>query len=79
MRPFTISRLNSAQGIFKISGTFEPSNFHKQSIKITSIEMMGTDGWILLNQKESPVIKLMNDLHSTMTHHLQTNDLNELQ
>jgi len=78
MKPFVISRLNSAQGIFRISGTFEPDVFQGLNIKITSIEMMGTDGWVLLNQKNSPVIDLMNDLHSIITHHLQTNDLDEV-
>ena len=78
MKPFTISRLNCAQGIFKIVGLFEPTKEKNFTVEITSIEMMGTDGWVLLDQKNSPVINLMNDLHSVIIHHLQANALNGL-
>ena len=75
MKSFTVSRLNTAQGTFKIVGLFEPKNKLTLTIKITSIEMMGTDGWVLLDQTNITVINLINRLHSPISNYLQSHDL----
>ena len=75
MKPFTVTRLNTTQGTFKIAGLFEPKNKLTFTIKITSIEMMGTDGWVLLDQTNITIINLINHLHSPISNYLQTNDL----
>ena len=75
MKPFTVSRLNTEQGTFKITGLFEPKNRLTFTIKITSIEMMGTDGWVLLDQTNITIINLINHLHSPISNYLQTHDL----
>ncbi|WP_232769144.1 hypothetical protein [Colwellia sp. Bg11-28] len=39
-------------------------------IDITSIELMGTDGWVLLNHASDNVISLITELTPTLTTHL---------
>ncbi|KZN64726.1 hypothetical protein N473_13115 [Pseudoalteromonas luteoviolacea CPMOR-1] len=46
MKTFTISRLNTPYGIFKVSGFYD----YNESIQITKLEVMGTDGWVLCNE-----------------------------
>ena len=74
MKVFTISRLNTAQGTFKVTGLFKPKNSSTFTIEITSLKMMGTDGWVLLDQKDIAVINLMDSLHSSINNYLQAHD-----
>lgn len=74
MKPFAISRLNTKQGTFRITGLFELKTPQNIAIEITSIDIMGTDGWVLLDQKNMTVINLMTSLHSLITNHLKANN-----
>ncbi len=54
MRQFTINRLTTNFGIFKLSGTWcDTTSFRCQ---IDSLEMMGTDGWFLLQNNNKTKI-----------------------
>ncbi|AOT12811.1 hypothetical protein S40542_08590 [Pseudoalteromonas luteoviolacea] len=46
MKSFKINRLNTPWGVFKVSGFYD----YHESIKITKLEIMGTDGWVLFNE-----------------------------
>ena len=70
MKPFNISRINTDKGIFRISGLYEPSNNFNEELVVNSIEVMGTDGWVMLNQSSSEVIQLINNLAPTLLNHL---------
>ena len=63
MEAFHVSRIHTPQGIFKVSGYHSQS---LQAIKITSLEIMGTDGWIMLAIEASQTLieKLVPDLLS---------------
>lgn len=71
MNNFTISRINTSLGIFRIAGFWCNENEDACKINITSLEIMGTDGWVLLNQMSNNVISLIAELTPTLTAHLR--------
>lgn len=70
MNNFTISRINTSLGIFRIAGFWCNENENACKIDITSIEIMGTDGWVLLNHASDDVISLIAELTPTLSVHL---------
>jgi hypothetical protein len=62
VQAFNISRINTRFGIFRVSGLWRKDNLEVVNIEITSIEIMGTDGWVLLDQSSDKVINLVADL-----------------
>jgi hypothetical protein len=70
VKKFTISRINTSLGIFRVSGCWCNENQDTGKIDITSIELMGTDGWVLLNHASDNVISLITELTPTLTTHL---------
>ncbi|MBB1398875.1 hypothetical protein H5163_14650 [Pseudoalteromonas sp. SG44-8] len=60
MESFNITRIDTEFGIFRISGLWDTLNVN--ALTIISIEIMGTDGWVLLNQTYDAVTKLIIDL-----------------
>ncbi|WP_157534163.1 hypothetical protein [Moritella sp. JT01] len=73
MNEFSISRINTDFGIFRISGLWSKESLESLRIDIHSIEVMGTDGWVLLNQSNEKVINLITDLMPTLKTHLLAN------
>jgi len=71
MNKFTISRLNTELGTFRISGTCSNENLTVAKVEIKLIEMMGTDGWVLLNQSSGKVIDLIKEIMPILQTHLQ--------
>ncbi len=59
MELFHISRINTPKGIFRISGSISVSA--PQAIKLSSLEIMGTDGWVQLQ------LKVVDDLIESLT------------
>jgi len=67
VKKFNISRINTPLGIFRVRGLWCKDNL---TLDIDSIELMGTDGWVLLNQSSANVIQLINELTPTLFAHL---------
>ncbi|CAM4119429.1 hypothetical protein [Pseudoalteromonas ostreae] len=72
LESFNITRIDTEFGIFRISGLWDTLNMN--ALTIISIEIMGTDGWVLLNQTYDAVTKLIIDLIPTLQLHLLSND-----
>ncbi|UJF22911.1 hypothetical protein [Shewanella sp. OMA3-2] len=70
MHHFNISRINTDFGIFRLSGIWQGESIDTSSVDVTMIEIMGTDGWVLLHQLNDMTIKLINDLTPTIHAHL---------
>jgi len=68
---FNISRINTDLGIFRISGFCCDERLETSKIIIESIEVMGTDGWALLNLSHDDIINLINELTPKIIVHLQ--------
>jgi len=71
MHNFNISRLNTDLGIFRLSGLSNNEKIDSAKIDIITIEVMGTDGWVLLNQSSDNVIKLIKELMPIIQAHLK--------
>jgi hypothetical protein len=69
---FNVSRINTSLGIFRVSGFWCNENLEALKMNIDSIEIMGTDGWALLNQSNDNIIKLIKELTPILLAHLQT-------
>jgi hypothetical protein len=67
---FTISRINTSLGILRISGCWCHKNQDACKLEVSSIEMMGTDGWVSLNYASDSVMNIIAELTSTITTHL---------
>ena len=46
MKKFHISRINTPQGIYRVSGSYSVDE--PVTIELSSLEIMGTDGWVQL-------------------------------
>ncbi|PKG74382.1 hypothetical protein CXF83_03810 [Shewanella sp. Choline-02u-19] len=74
MEVFKISRITAAEGIFKISGevsTSKSSDTGKQSVRITALDIMSTDGWQALDISADPVQTLIHKLNPLILCHLE--------
>ena len=71
MNNFNISRINTDLGIFRISGLWCDERLAPSKIDIESIEVMGTDGWALLNLSHDDIINLIKELTLKIIAHLQ--------
>ncbi|NQY64054.1 MAG: hypothetical protein HRT38_10045 [Alteromonadaceae bacterium] len=65
---FTITRLHTKQGIFRLKGMQD--NDPPEKIAITKIEILGSDGWVLLDLNHDKIINLIADLHDGIIQHL---------
>jgi len=63
---FTISRINTSLGIFRVSGCWCHENPEAGKVEVSSIEMMGTDGWVLLNLASDKVMNIIAELTPTL-------------
>ena len=70
MNNFNISRINTKLGIFRVAGYWCHENQAACKVAVSSIEMMGTDGWVLLNYAGNNVVKTIAELPPTLTTHL---------
>ncbi|WP_206006128.1 MULTISPECIES: hypothetical protein [Pseudoalteromonas] len=67
---FNIGRLNTDFGISRVSGDWCSEKPEVENIKIKSIEVMGTDGWVSLNKTSESNSQLINSLLSLLLSHL---------
>ncbi|MCJ8303745.1 hypothetical protein [Shewanella sp.] len=66
MTTFHISRIHTSRGIFRLSGHWA------QTLEISAIEFMGTDGWVALNLSDENSRKLMANLEQEILTHLRS-------
>jgi len=67
---FNISRINTELGIFRVSGDWCFKIPDVENINLKSIEVMGTDGWVLLNITSEKNSQLINNLLPLLLSHL---------
>ena len=70
MELFNISRLNTDFGIFRISGQWCAENPKLSNISVQSIEIMATDGWVLLNNARDANSQIISQLLPLLLSHL---------
>lgn len=74
MKPFHITRIHLNQGIFKITGEWlgihDSSAISLQSLTLSKLEMMGSDGWLALDLSQEIVCKLMGEIKPQVLTHL---------
>ncbi|KGJ86754.1 hypothetical protein [Colwellia psychrerythraea] len=70
MNNFIISRINTSLGIYRISGYWGHEDEEDGKIDVSSIEVMGTDGWVLLNHTSDNVMNIISALRPALTKHL---------
>jgi hypothetical protein len=68
---FNISRINTPLGIFRVSGFWCNKRLATSTMDIDSIEIMGTDGWVLLNQSSASFVRIINELTPIFLTHLR--------
>ena len=69
MQKFSISRIHTKLGIFRLSGLFEV-NLAKVNIKYSLAEFMGTDGWCELDLDSENAQILLSNIESEVIEHL---------
>lgn len=70
MQIFNVSRIHTDFGIFKVSGEWSVKKNIAENIKIHSIEVMGTDGWVLLEPSHNRSAELISKLQPLLLSHL---------
>lgn len=82
MAVFTISRLHTTQGIYRLTGEWAlgdsghgdlsnaKSNTVDNKISVHTIDVMGTDGWVALKQESNAA--LIDELRGEIVLHLQS-------
>ena len=64
---FEISRIHTPLGIFRVSGEVYDQN----TLAISQLEIMGTDGWLFLNIQSKKFVNLIKQLEPHLLAHLQ--------
>ncbi|MCJ8294635.1 MAG: hypothetical protein MJK15_09530 [Colwellia sp.] len=70
MKTFNISRINTDFGTFRVSGDWYFETPEVEKINIKSIEVMGSDGWVLLNKTSESNSQLIINLLPLLLSHL---------
>lgn len=72
MQRFEISRIDTRLGIFRVNGYWcsKDVNDFTSNLKIKTLELMGTDGWVLLDHSSSQIIHLIEDIKQILLEHL---------
>ncbi|WP_394392420.1 hypothetical protein [Shewanella woodyi] len=73
---FTITRLDTPLGIIKVEGEWSWSNTVSATqtdarLSISSLDIMGTDGWVALDLKLPNTCALIEKLNVQIVEHLQ--------
>lgn len=59
---FTINRITTSSGIFRVKGLWCTQYENIDSVEITSLQIMGTDGWVCLNHKSKDCAQCIDKL-----------------
>ncbi|WDE07578.1 hypothetical protein SG34_012220 [Thalassomonas viridans] len=74
MVSFNISRINTPEGIFRLAGAWCRQSGLEEDLKIESIEILGTDGWVALKLSQPQVAALTGKLAPQLLAHLLGQD-----
>jgi len=66
-KKFEISRIHTPLGIFRVSGEVSDQN----TLAISQLEIMGTDGWLFLDIQSKKVVNLIKQLEPHLQAHLK--------
>ncbi|QFU22323.1 hypothetical protein FM038_009235 [Shewanella eurypsychrophilus] len=66
MTTFHITRIHTSRGIFRLSGNWT------ETLEISAIEFMGTDGWVALNLADVNSHQLIASLEQEVLTHLNS-------
>lgn len=69
MKSFKISRIHTKLGIFRLSGVVN-DEVGPESIRYTSAEFMGTDGWCELDIQSEHSQNLLRNIRNEVLQHL---------
>ena len=64
---FEISRIHTPLGIFRVSGEVSDQN----TMAISQLEIMGTDGWLFLDIQSAKVANLIKQLEPRLLAHFK--------
>ncbi|WCE30926.1 hypothetical protein [Vibrio sp. SCSIO 43137] len=67
MKQFTISRIHTSKGIFRLSGMVS----EHVSICYSSAEYMGTDGWVELDLEFTQAKKILAEIEQEVVSHIR--------
>jgi hypothetical protein len=73
MKAFSISRLQTSLGIFRLEGKYEGAH-SQQRVQLSRIEVMGTDGWVELDINFNSTQKLVIAINNEVVSHLLEKD-----
>ncbi|RTR39484.1 hypothetical protein EKG38_06660 [Shewanella canadensis] len=73
MQRFSITRIHTTQGIFRISGEWAQACDDKDEnrLRIVNLDMMSTDGWVELDIQQDKCRTLIDELKAQILQHLQ--------
>jgi hypothetical protein len=71
MNEFTISRIDTDLGVFRVSGFWCNKDIAPLALEVALIEVMSTDGWLVLNPSTNAVVTLLDSLSPMLLEHLQ--------
>lgn len=66
---FTINRINTVMGIFRLSGELL-GHPEATAIRYSSAEFMGTDGWVAINTETAVGLSMLNEIKAEVIEHL---------
>ena len=70
MPDFTISRLETESGTFRLNG--DVGNGMHGNFTLNCVEMLGTDGWVELNMQDDNVVSFIPQISAAIIKHLFT-------
>mgnify|MGYP000447742346 CR=1 FL=1 len=69
--PFTINRITTNFGIFKVKGVWCSKYENIDSVEITSLLIMGTDGWVRISHQYEENAQCIETLLPALLLHLK--------
>ncbi|MEZ8824056.1 hypothetical protein [Vibrio sp. 10N.261.55.A7] len=69
MREFSISRINTPLGIFRLKGKIEDVA-SQATLTFTHVDIMGTDGWVALDTRASQTLEVIEKIRQDVINHL---------
>ncbi|MGF1685080.1 hypothetical protein L4C36_00010 [Photobacterium japonica] len=66
---FSISRINTSVGIFKLSGDWS-ANVSAPAVTFSCAEFMGTDGWVAMKIESDAGALLLKQIEADVVRHL---------
>ncbi|GAA5647569.1 MULTISPECIES: hypothetical protein [Vibrio] len=66
---FTITRITTHIGIFKLAGVLSGHN-DEVTIHYSSVEFMGTDGWVAINSESTAGLSILKAIEGDVIRHL---------